>query len=86
MRNNPPMLVLAPEVMVRPMAEGTLVVVGDQRPVLLDALHERIVAVCSRATERPELLEVFEELSGLDSSTLEEALDQLVSAGVLLAT
>ena len=82
----PAVVVLAPGVMVRPMAEGTLAIVSDQPPLVLDALRERIIAICARPTERSELVDVLVELSGLDHSTVADAVDELVGRGLLRST
>jgi hypothetical protein len=82
--NSPsPVLRLAPGVMVRPMADGSIVLVGEQPPVVIGSLHERLLAVCSRPTERAELVEVMDELGEFDRDSVLAALDELIERGLL---
>lgn len=79
----PTVLELASGVTVRPMAEGTLAIAGDEPPVVLDALRERIVAVCARTTARDELVEVLLELGEFDETSITGAIEDLVGHGLL---
>ena len=45
-------VVVSPDVRVRPMASGCVMLVGDRRPRLIDDLHERTVSVSQRPTPR----------------------------------
>ena len=78
-----PVLRLARGVMVRPMAEGSVALVGDVPPVVVGTLHERLLAVCVRPTERDELVEVMRELGEFDEESVRTALDELVERGLL---
>ena len=77
-------LVVSPDVRVRPMASGCVMVVGDLRPRLIGDLHERIVSVCQRPTSRSELVEVLVEAGLSDRISAESAVDELVNHGVLV--
>jgi len=83
MSSTPQILRLAPDVMVRPMAEGSVVLVGDDPPAVVGALHERLLAVCGRPTERDELVEVMCDLGEFDEVSVRTAIDELVEQRLL---
>jgi len=72
--------------MVRPMAGASLALVDDGLPMTLDALCERIMAVCVRSTDRAELIDVLGELAEFDEAAVATAVDQLVERGLLLSS
>lgn len=74
---------LAPGVMIRPMAEGSVAIVGEQPPIIVGALQERLLAVCARPTERDELIDVVCELGEFDPVSVRAAVDELVERGLL---
>ena len=86
MSSTPQILRLAPGVMVRPMAEGSVVLVGDAPPMVIGTLHERLLAVCVRPTERDELVEVMRDLGEFDECSVRTALGELVERGLLAAS
>lgn len=86
MSSTPQILRLAPGVMVRPMAEGSVVLVGDAPPMVIGTLHERLLAVCVRPTERDELVEVMRDLGEFDEGSVRTALGELVERGLLAAS
>ena len=80
------MLRQAPRVMVRPMAGASLALVDDGLPIVLDAMCERIMAVCDRPIDRAELTDVLCELPEYDQTVLSTAIDQLIGRGLLLSS
>lgn len=68
---------------VRPIAGGTLAIVGDGRPVTLDPMRERLLAVCLRPTNRGEVTELLAEVSGQSTAEVVAAIDDLIDAGLL---
>lgn len=70
-------------VVARPIAGGSIAVVGDGRPVTLDSIRERLLAVCARPTDREELTELLAEVSGQLPIEIAAAIDELLDAGLL---
>lgn len=70
-------------VVARPIAGGSIAVVGDGRPVTLDSIRERLLAVCARPTDREELTELLAEVSGQAPIEIAAAIDELLDAGLL---
>jgi len=83
MSSTPQILRVAPGVVVRPMAEGSVVLVGDAPPMVVGTLHERLLAVCVRPTERDELVEVMCDLGEFDERSVLAALEELVERRLL---
>lgn len=69
--------------LVRPIAGGSIALVGDGRPVTLDSIRERLITVCARPTDREELTELLAEVSGQAPIELAAAIDELLDAGLL---
>lgn len=69
--------------LVRPIAGGSIALVGDGRPVTLDSMRERLLAVCARPTDREELTELLAEVSGQAPIEIAAAIDELLDAGLL---
>lgn len=76
-------LVVPGGLLVRPIAGVTIALVGDGRPVTLDSLRERLLAVCARPTDREELTELLADVSGQAPVEVAAAIDELIDAGLL---
>jgi len=76
-------LVVSSGLLVRSIAGGSIAVVGDGRPVTLDSIRERLLAVCARPTDREELTELLAEVSGQLPIEIAAAIDELLDAGLL---
>jgi len=57
--------------------------VGDGRPLRLDVLRERLLAVCGRPSDRDELTRLVAEIDERPPAEVAAAIDELIDAGLL---
>lgn len=69
--------------MIRPMADGALVALGDGRTLVVSEMYERIVSVCTKATIRTELAAILTESSEFEPANVDRVIDLLVETGIL---
>jgi hypothetical protein len=78
-------VVLAPGVLVRPIAEGCIALTVGGRPEYLAPLDERILSVCVRPTGEGELADLLSDMHGRTPQDTNRAIRNLVAGGVLRA-
>jgi len=78
-----PVLVYGHSGLVRPIAGGAIALVGGDRPVTLDTLRERLVAVCARPSDRDELTQLVAETDRRPPAEVAASIDELIDAGLL---